>query len=129
MRHHFVASLALVEGPARCRAAEELTFRLRAENTGLARWPARGEPAADDRGAVHLGSHLLRDDEDEVAWDYARARLPRDIEPGEAVELAVMVRAPERPGRYVVEFDMLAEHVSWFEDFGSGTLRHEIVVE
>ena len=128
VRRHFVATLALVEGPARCRASEELTFRLRVENTGLARWPARGEPS-DDRGAVHLGSHLLRADEEEVAWDYGRARLPRDIEPGEAVELSVTARAPEETGRYVVEFDMLAEHVSWFEDFGSGTLRHEIVVE
>ncbi|MBA3240715.1 MAG: DUF1698 domain-containing protein, partial [Acidobacteria bacterium] len=53
VRRHFVASLALIEGPARCRASEELTFRLRAENTGLARWLARGEPS-DDRGAVHL---------------------------------------------------------------------------
>jgi hypothetical protein len=33
------------------------------------------------------------------------------------------------PGRYVVEFDMVAEHVAWFEDFGSGTLRHELLVE
>ena len=24
---------------------------------------------------------------------------------------------------------MVAEHVAWFEDFGSGTLRHELTVE
>lgn len=128
VRHHFVASLALLEGPARCRPSEELSFGLRAENTGLARWPARGEPSTD-RGAVLLGSHLLRADEEEISWDYGRAHLPRDTEPGEAVALSVKLRAPEEPGRYVVEFDMLAEHVAWFEDFGSGTLRHELVVE
>jgi tRNA (mo5U34)-methyltransferase len=128
VRHHFVASLALAEGPARSRPSEELVFRVRAENTGLAAWPARGEPSTD-RGAVLLGSHLLRADEEEVAWDYGRAHLPRDVGPGEAVELSFAARAPEEPGRYVVEFDMLAEHVAWFEDFGSGTLRHELTVE
>lgn len=128
VRHHFVASLALVEGPSRCRPSEELLFRVRAENTGLARWAARGEPP-NDKGAVLLGSHLLREDEDEVCWDYGRAHLPDDLGPGEAVELTVAVRAPEAPGSYVVEFDVLAEHVAWFEDFGSGTLRHPLLVE
>ncbi|HEU4593568.1 MAG TPA: DUF1698 domain-containing protein [Pyrinomonadaceae bacterium] len=128
VRHHFVASLALVEGPQRARASEEILFRVRAENTGLARWPARGE-TPDERGAILLGSHLLRADEEEVFWDYGRAHLPRDVEPGEAVELSFAVRAPAGPGRYTVEFDMLAEHVAWFEDFGSGTLRHELRVE
>ncbi len=126
--HHSVASLALVEAPPRCRPSEEIVFRVRAENTGLARWPARGE-SPTDRGAVLLGSHLLRADEEEVFWDYGRAHLPRDVEPGEAVELSFNVRAPVEAGRYVVEFDMLAEHVSWFEDFGSGTLRHSLTVE
>jgi tRNA (mo5U34)-methyltransferase len=128
VRHHFVASLALAEGPARSRPSGEMVFRVRAENTGLAGWPARGE-APDERGAVLLGSHLLRADEEEVAWDYGRAHLPRDVGPGEAVELSFAARAPAEPGRYVVEFDMLAEHVAWFEDFGSGTLRHELTVE
>ena len=128
VRHHYVAALALEEGPTACRPGEELFFALRVENTGLARWPARGEEP-DGRGAVHLGSHLLRADEEEVAWDYARADLPRDLGPGEAARVEIRARAPSGPGRYVVEFDMVAEHVAWFEDFGSGTLRHELIVE
>ena len=127
-RHHHVAALALEEGPTACRPGEELFFALRVENTGLASWPARGE-GPDGRGAVHLGSHLLRADEEEVAWDYARADLPRDLGPGEAARVEIRARAPSGPGRYVVEFDMVAEHVAWFEDFGSGTLRHELIVE
>lgn len=126
--HHSVASLSLLEGPTRCKPSEEIHFRVRAENTGLARWTARGE-APNDRGAVLLGSHLLREDEEEIAWDYGRAHLPGDVGPGESVEFTVSVRAPSEPGRYVVEFDVLAEHVAWFEDFGSGTLRHPLSVE
>ena len=126
---HFVALLSLEAGPRACRPSEELVFRLRAENAGLARWPARGEGESGESGAVHLGAHLLRADEEEVDWDYGRANLTRDFEPGGAAEVEIRLRAPAARGRYVVEFDMVVEHVSWFEDFGSGTLRHELVVE
>lgn len=125
--HHYVAALALEAGAHACRPGEELTFTVRVENTGLVAWPARAEGAAE-RGAVHLGAHLLRADEEEVAWDYGRADLPRDLAPGEAARVDLALRAPEGPGRYVVEFDMVAEHVAWFEDFGSGTLRHALSV-
>jgi tRNA (mo5U34)-methyltransferase len=125
---HFVALLKLEDGPRTCRASAEIIFRLRVENVGLARWPATGE-VGTDKGAVHLGSHLLRDTEDEVEWDYGRARLPRDLEPGASEDIEFKVRAPELPGRYIVEFDMVAEHTTWFEDHGSGTLRHQLVVE
>jgi tRNA (mo5U34)-methyltransferase len=125
---HFVAELKLNEAPRIARESAELIFRLQVENIGLARWPASGEERTG-KGAVHLGSHLLRETEEEVDWDYGRARLPRDLEPGEIAELELKLRLPETPGRYIIEFDMVAEHVTWFEDHGSGTLRHEIVVE
>lgn len=126
--HHYRAALALEDAPARCRAGEEISFTLRVENRGLAPWPERGE-GPEGRGAVHLGTHLLREDEEELAWDYARAGLPRDLAPGDAARVTLQARAPREPGRYVVEFDMVAEHISWFEDFGSGTLRHTLDVE
>lgn len=131
---NFVAELRLEDGPQTCSPSAELTFRLRVENIGLARWPAAGKvdeggEAESDKGAVYLGSHLLAHDEDEVDWDYGRARLPRDLGPGEVASLDLHVRAPETPGRYIVEFDMVAEHVTWFEDHGSGTLRHELEVQ
>ncbi|MBC7930843.1 MAG: DUF1698 domain-containing protein, partial [Rubrivivax sp.] len=128
VRHHYVAALSLEDGPPRCRPGEEVTFTLRVENAGLARWSALGT-GADGRGAVHLGAHLLRSDEEEVAWDFGRSDLPRDLEPGEAARIELNLRVPAEAGSYIVEFDMVAEHVAWFEDFGSGTLRHTLLVE
>jgi tRNA (mo5U34)-methyltransferase len=125
---HFVAQLTLKEAPPTAGASTELTLRLQVENIGRARWPAFGEPGTD-KGAIHLGSHLLLDTEEEVAWDYGRARLPRDLEPGETADLELKVRLPDAPGRYIIEFDMVSEHITWFEDHGSGTLRHAIAVE
>lgn len=125
---HFVAHLSFEDGPKSCRASAELTFHLQIENIGLARWPRAGQ-GTDEKGAVFLGSHLLQMDEEEVDWDYGRARLPRDLGPGEMADIEFKVRAPKTPGRFIVEFDMVAEHVTWFEDHGSGTLRHELTVE
>lgn len=125
---HFVAQLTLEQGPRECAPASELNFHLRVENIGMARWPASREEA-NGKGAVSLGSHLLKDTEEEVDWDYGRARLPGDLEPGSATQLEIKLRAPQTPGKYIVEFDMVAEHVAWFEDHGSGTLRHQLIVK
>jgi tRNA (mo5U34)-methyltransferase len=126
--HHYRAALAVESGPRRCRAGEELSFTLRVENRGLVVWPRVGE-GPGGRGAVHLGAHLVRHDEEELAWDYGRADLPRDLAPGDSAQIRISLRAPDTPGRYVVEFDPVAEHIAWFEDFGPGALRHPLEVE
>ncbi|MFN2514433.1 MAG: hypothetical protein ABR568_23855 [Pyrinomonadaceae bacterium] len=64
-----------------------------------------------------------------ISWDYGRADLSRDLEPGEVESISMTLRAPHEPGRYIVEFDMVSEHIAGFEDFSSGTLRHELVVK
>lgn len=111
--------------PKRVRAGSEFTLRARVENTGFARWLAAGE-GREERGAVRLAAHLTQGDE--TSLYYAGARLPRDLEPGESAELTLYLRAPDAPGRYVLEFDMVSEHLSWFEDLGSPVLRRELLV-
>ena len=128
IQHHYVASLSLKGGPAICKPAADVIFTIRVSNTGLMEWPARGEDESKAR-AVQLGVHLLRSDEEEVSWDFGRAPLPADLEPGQTVDLTIELRAPAEPGSYIVEFDMVHEQVAWFEDFGSGILRHELTVD
>jgi tRNA (mo5U34)-methyltransferase len=124
-----VATLAFADdkAPTVCRPGEEITFHLRVTNSGRASWPATGKP--ETKGVVRLGAHLLRSDEEEVNWDYGRAALPRDLAPGETAALDFVSRAPEEPGDYIIEFDLAAEHVTWFEDFGPGVLRHSFTVQ
>jgi tRNA (mo5U34)-methyltransferase len=125
--HHYVANLSVEDGASHCRPGEDLAMTIRVKNTGLRRWPKHGEEQSG-RGAVQLGAHLLRSDEEEVSWDYGRASLRRNLEPGMEESVCIVLKAPDRPGSYIVEFDMVAEHIAWFEDFGSGTLRHELGV-
>ncbi len=125
---NFIAKLQLLEAPDTCLASSELTFSVRVVNIGLAIWPAAGE-SDDKKGVVSLGAHILMADEQEVSWDYGRAPLPSTMGPGSIANIVFKVEAPPIPGKYIVEFDMVAEHISWFEDHGLGTLRHELVVE
>jgi hypothetical protein len=125
--HDFVAALAFSAAPpVMVHAGETVTFNLRATNSGRASWPAVGAP--ETKGIVRLGAHLLGADEEELNWDGGRAILPRDLAPGESAELEFLFRVPDKSGDYVIEFDMVAEHVTWFEDFGAGVLRHRFSV-
>jgi tRNA (mo5U34)-methyltransferase len=125
--HYYVATLEFSGAPATImRPNEEVTFRLRVTNSGHALWPAVGAP--ETKGIVRLGAHLLASDEEELNWDCGRAILPRDLSPGETADVEFVFRAPEKAGAYIIEFDMVAEHVTWFEDFGAGVLRHRFAV-
>lgn len=123
----YVARLEFIgDAPHAAEPGAELTFRVRATNSGRAAWPALA--SRQEKGTVRLGAHLLHADEEEAEWNWGRADLKHDLGPGETAELEFIVRAPAQPGDYIIEFDMVAEHVTWFEDFGAGVLRHRISI-
>jgi hypothetical protein len=125
---YLAAKLSAGEGPVRCRAGELIQLKVRAENAGLARWLREGE-AGTDRGAVHLVAHVLDAAGEPLSWYHAGAYLPADVAPGESAEIEIALRAPEAPGEYLLEFDMVSEHLAWFEDLGSEVLRRTLLVE
>jgi hypothetical protein len=124
---YLAARLTVIDGPVQSRPGEQLHFHIRAENSGYARW-LRGSDTGTDKGSVHLVAHVLAADEQPLTWYHAGAFLPADVVPGEAVDLEIIFMAPDVPGRYVLAFDMVAEHLAWFEDLGSQVLKHELVV-
>lgn len=120
--------LTLTEGPSRARPGEELRFRIRARNTGYARW-LRGSDAGTDRGSVHLVAHVLSEDEAPVFWYHAGAFLKADVNPGEVADIEIVFTAPSENGKYLLAFDLVSEHLAWFEDLGSEVLQQELIVD
>jgi N-acetylmuramoyl-L-alanine amidase len=55
-----------------------------------------------------------------TALDGLRSPLPRNVAPGEVVDLTVTIQAPTTPGTYTIAFDMVHEGVSWFSQRGAG---------
>jgi tRNA (mo5U34)-methyltransferase len=128
MISYLAAKLTSESGTTRSRPGETLSFRIRAENLGLSRWLRLGE-ANTQKGAVRLVAHLLATDGQPISWDYASASLPGDLAPGETVEIEIALRAPDTPGQYLLAFDLVSEHLAWFEDLGSAVLEHNLFVE
>ena len=124
---YLAADLSLIDGPVESTSNEVLRFTVRATNSGNARWLKQGE-LGTDRGAVHLVAHVLTLSGDPVSWYHAGAFLPSDIQPGETAEIEIVMRAPEQHGRYLLEFDMISEHIAWFDDLGSKVIQHELLV-
>jgi hypothetical protein len=122
------AGITLKDAPVKCRAASHLEFRVQVQNTGFARWLATGEPETQ-RAAVRLTVGLQRESNEESLPYYAGAFLPHDIAPGETVNLALRFQAPEIPGKYWLHFDMVSEHLVYFEDVGSPVINHALLVE
>jgi O-antigen ligase len=59
-----------------------------------------------------------------------RTPLESPLKPGEAIELRARVRAPSAPGSYVLVWDMVHEHTTWFSDkLGLGAPVHVVVGE
>jgi len=60
--------------------------------------------------------------------DDGRARLPRDLKPGESVDVTLDVTAPAAPGSYLLDVDLVQERICWFAERGSRTGRVPVEV-
>jgi hypothetical protein len=100
--------------PAPLAPREVARFDVDVRNAGERPWPAAGgKPIA-------LSYHWRDDTSGELAvFDGLRTRLPRDIAPGETVRLRAAVRAPDEPGRYRLQLELVHEHTTWFSEQGS----------
>ena len=106
----FSGRLAVSEMPAQLERGEIVTLDVRMENLSTQAWlsshSARAYP-------VNLG-HRWLDAEGKTLGDEGRAMLQHDIGPGETAELEVVIRAPEQPGVFKLELDLVREGVQWF---------------
>jgi hypothetical protein len=77
----------------------------------------------DGYACIALGNHWLDDCGNLVRLDDGRAPLPVLLSPNDSVERNLQITAPPRPGRYLLELDVVQEGIGWFADKGSATLR------
>ncbi len=87
-------------------AGRNADVHLLLRNTGTATW---SEGAGD-----HLSYHWLRPSGEVVLRDGTRAQFPAPVAPGETVEVTARVHAPDRTGRWVLEWEMVREQVAWY---------------
>lgn len=78
-------------------------------NQGLAAWTPDSTPP------FRLSYHWLSEDGNMVIeFEGLRTELPRTVRPNESLTLRATVRAPPRPGVYLLAWDLLQEDRFWF---------------
>lgn len=105
--------------PTPVGAGQTAPVRARLTNVSDRTWPA-GQ-------LIRLGNHWHRDG-DAVRWNDGRTDLPDDLAPGASVELELPVVAPDEPGSYELELDVVQEAVTWWAAVGSTPVRARVEV-
>ena len=94
---------------------------LRVTNTGDTRWLHQGA-GASRAGWTRLGVHLHESGEPlgkVIDFDWHRAALDRDVDPGEWFTARLTLPEIEAPGVYDLHFDLVVEGVTWFAAHGA----------
>lgn len=123
----FKAEITVAKPPAKLKVNESVVLDVTVKNLGDAAWPHLGGPGAAN--GVLLSYHWLPADGSRLLTDGIRTNLPSDLSPGTQVALRSTVKAPDKPGTYILEFDMVQEAVAWFKDHGSKAVRFDVTVE
>jgi SAM-dependent methyltransferase len=93
------------------------------ENTGTNAWLPSDAPF----GPVFVGVHLFARDGQLIDRDFGRVRLPRGLQPGESASVRFTLDAPPA-GHYRLGFDLVSEHVCWFEMNGADVVSVDVSV-
>jgi hypothetical protein len=122
----FRARLTLAPRAGPVPPGARFTLRLTAENLSPVVWPRMGYTS---RGRVLSASyHWKRPDGSVAVHDGRRTPLRSAVRPGARIELALEIVAPDAPGAYLLEADLVQEGVAWFADRGSEVVRTPVTV-
>lgn len=95
------------------KPGREFETQVTVRNNGFLKWSIKGV------GKIRLGTHWINRDTGEVViWDGDRGLLPEDVSHDEETTVEINIKAPDTPGRYILQYDMVHEGVTWFSEKG-----------
>ena len=106
----YEAQIELAEDDLRFEAHRGRQLFVRVENTGAGRWRWAGHSGPE----IYVSYRWLSAGGEPVVPEGLRTPLPGPLEPGDTIVVGASVSAPD-PGDYVLEIDMVHEHVRWFD--------------
>src|SRR6185503_12419739 len=87
--------------PAQMTVGRRVTAEVTVKNTSKNMWPSK--PNEKGRNAVNLSYHWFDRKGTVVVFDGLRTPLPKDVQPGESVQLRATIQPPDRAGQYTLE--------------------------
>lgn len=117
--------LSVIDAPTNVVAGSVFQVTIAVDNRGSGVWTSCSQ------FPVHASYHLHRSTDagdTALSFDNVRTPFPVEVGPGERATLAVCVTAPNEPGDYVAEIDLVHESLSWFASKGMVSRRVEFRV-
>ncbi|MGP8122751.1 MAG: glycosyltransferase [Xanthobacteraceae bacterium] len=112
--------------PQAVTARRPFLAEVRVRNTGALSWlPPTGSTRA---ARLNLSCHFRAPGGKLLEFEGPRFPIPRLVQPGEEVSFICEFPGFDRPGEYLVEWDMVSEGEAWFHDLGCETLTSRIAV-
>lgn len=127
----FKAQITMPDAPLKLRAGQKETITVKVKNTSDMIWWQRGGETSDrtdNKFYIALGNRWLDKDGKRTSDTEGHNGIPRDLKPGDEVEIPLLITAPKEPGEYTIELDMVQEAVAWFGDKGSPTTKAKVTV-
>jgi hypothetical protein len=127
----YKAELNLVGPPAKMRSGQKETVRVKIKNASEVMWWAQGAPLnrrSDNKFYIAAGNRWLKSDGSLLTNMDGRYGINKDLKPGEETEVPLLVTAPNDPGEYTLEVDLVQEGVAWFSEKGSATAKVKVTV-
>jgi len=121
-RDLFTLGWGETRAPERVAAGSTFEVDTQVTNASAHPWSAEGS------SRIHLSYHWLTPEGAVLDFDGRRTALPDAVEPGATVRVAQVVEAPATPGAYLLELDLVYEHVAWFAERNGGR-THRVAIE
>jgi hypothetical protein len=122
----FNATLSVADMPGVMRAGDKYTIHVALQNNSDIVWPGR---QLTWRYQITIGNRWMTEMGAKITDVDGRAPLLQDLKPTEAADLPLIVTAPNQPGNYILQLDLVQEGVAWFGDRGSEVLSLKVKVE
>ena len=127
----FRAEITLAEPPAKLRVGQLQVINIKVKNTSSVVWWQRGgetNDRNDNKFYIAAGSRWLDKDGKPTSEPEGHNGIPKDLKPGEEVEMSLQITAPKSPGEWTLVLDMVQEGVAWFGEKGSPTTKANVTV-
>jgi hypothetical protein len=122
----YQADIVCQNPPSSLRIGQTISLRFLIKNISSAEWPAVGND--DGSGAVVLQNRWRQPGGSLMSDRDAEQRVPYDIEPGDTVGMVLQVTAPDYPGDYSLEVDLVQKPAAWFGERGAAPWKCKVTV-
>jgi len=127
----YKAQITMPDASLKLRAGQKETITVKVKNASDVIWWQRGgetNDRADNKFYIALGNRWLDKNGKRTTDTEGHNGIPKDMKPGDEVEVPLLITAPKEPGEYTIELDMVQEAVAWFSDKGSPTTKAKVTV-